>query len=184
MFQIYQHGYLSLGTWYYSPRPPAAGHVVSLHTGAIVAPFWLESGAGPSQGGDSVVYYRTYTRWSTQSAVDQNTSSIMDSVSSVIAEEKGDSSFQATHVTIVTWKDLRPMPYNSGGDEVCSRLGFSFFFNSNSFIHASVTFNTILKYVCFEWMQRTPAKGFAKSRFYMFYAAQAGINPSLYCFGL
>ena len=81
----------------------------------------MESAAGPSQGEDSVVYYRTYTRWSLDSNVDDITASIMNSVSSVIAQEKGDSSFQATHVTIVTWKDLRPVPYNSDGDEVSSQ---------------------------------------------------------------
>ena len=117
---MYQHGYVSLGAPYYNPNPDRfTDEVQQRQTGVIIAPFWVEAELGATQIEDSVVYYDTFKQWSLDDdTVPASTVRTIARVSADVSELTSDTSFRATGAILVTWYNLRPVPYNVNGDEV------------------------------------------------------------------
>ena len=115
-FQIYLNGYVVLGDTFSSanPQDPPLSRDVTM-----LAPLWVGSDPGPAGSTDTKVYYHTYTRWNINDpSADSAANAMMSRAKENVETFMGIADFEPTSVTVVTWENLRPFPYNVDDEEV------------------------------------------------------------------
>lgn len=105
------------GFWGISP--PSLSRLTSFlnRVPAVLAPFWADGVTGRSgNDADGVVYYNSYTKYSLNHVVDEDTDEMMNRATWIVRQQAGRAYFVASNVVVVTWSNMRR--FGGFGDEV------------------------------------------------------------------